>query len=192
MVGEAKKLGLKSHYSHYVITKMNMTTKLMLVMHCEDVSGISFMAGEQHSGGRAGQFIITRPLFWPCIGKRWNIEIKSKSCRFWGRGDNNIKITATARCICRVSRYLRYRGYEDKKTVALTTRIEEPWKLHEQSPKCHFADCGVLVLKGVWMARDVLKRSGGWHGMEEKVADQRPFPSHLPPLPFTTLHLHST
>ena len=169
-----------------------MTTKLMLVMHCEDVSGISFMAGEQHSGGRGGQFIITRPLFWPCIGKRWNIEIKSKSCRFWGRGDNNINITATVRCICRVSRYLRYRGYEDKKNITLTTRIEEPWKLHEQSPRCHFADCGVLVLKRVWMARDVLKRSGGWHGMEEKVADQRPFPSHLPPLPFTTLHLHST
>ena len=104
-----EKLALKSlTCEHYVITKMNMTTKLMLVMHCEDVSGISFMAGEQHSGGRGGQFIITRPLFCPCIGKRWNIEIKSKSCRFGG--GNNINITATVRCIWRVSWYLRYRG----------------------------------------------------------------------------------
>ena len=101
---------------------MNMTTKLMLVMHCEDVSGISFMAGEQHSGGRGGQFIITRPLFWPCIGKRWNIEIKSKSCRFGG--GNNVNITATVRCIWRVSRYLSYRG--------TTTRIKKQLLLQLQ------------------------------------------------------------
>ena len=100
---------------------MNMTTKLMLVMHCEDVSGISFMAGEQHSGGRGGQFIITRPLFWPCIGKRWNIEIKSKSCRF-GEG-NNVNITATVRCIWRVSRYLSYRGTRIKKQLLLQLQL---------------------------------------------------------------------
>ena len=94
---------------------MNMTTKLMLVMHCEDVSGISFMAGEQHSGGRGGQFIITRPLFWPCIGKRWNIEIKSKSCRF-GEG-NNVNITATVRTLPELQ------GYEDKKQLLLQLEL---------------------------------------------------------------------
>ena len=159
---------------------MNMTTKLMLVMHCEDVSGISFMAGEQHSGGRGGQFIITRPLFWPCIGKRWNIEIKSKSCRFGG--GNNVNITATVCCIWRGSRYLSYRGYEDKKTVALTTRIEE--SLGSCTNRVHSVTSLIAVCWS-W-------KGSGWHGMEEKVADQRPFPSHLPPLPFTTLHLHST
>ena len=29
-----------------------------------------FHAGEQHSGERGGQFIITSPLFYPRIGKR--------------------------------------------------------------------------------------------------------------------------
>ena len=52
---------------------------IMMVMHCQSVSGISFMHGEQHSGERGGQFIITSPLFEPRIGKRWNIEIKTKS-----------------------------------------------------------------------------------------------------------------
>ena len=157
---------------------MNMTTKLMLVMHCEDVSGISFMAGEQHSGGRGGQFIITRPLFWPCIGKRWNIEIKSKSCRFGG--GNNVNITATVRCIWRVSRYLSYRGTRMKKLLLLQLELKS---LGSYTNRVHSV---TLLIAVCWSWK-----GPGWHGMEEKVADQRPFPSHLPPLPLLCTCIHS-
>ena len=62
---------------------------ITMVMHCRAVSGISFMQGEQHSGERGGQFIITSPLFQPRIGKRWNIEIKPKSSEVGGDQTKN-------------------------------------------------------------------------------------------------------
>ena len=167
---------------------MNMTTKLMLVMHCEDVSGISFMAGEQHSGGRGGQFIITRPLFWPCIGKRWNIEIKSKSCRF-GEG-NNVNITATVRCIWRVSRYLSYRGTRMKKLLLLQLKLRRALEVArtESIVSLRWLRCvglekgldGTGCLEKVWwMARD---------GGESRRSET--FPLALATTTIT-LHLHS-
>ena len=50
---------------------------IMMVMHCEPASGISFMQGEQHSGREGGQFIITSPLFYPRALEKWR-EIGGK------------------------------------------------------------------------------------------------------------------